>query len=119
MKENARTGQGRRKAPTAHSPLPSNVPDPDGAAPLAAIVTETRYNAIGKEAATLGTIDYDFDPSGNLVKILTSTPDGAWITYTHDELHRLTSVDAHRGSPTTYTYNPNGSLETVTYGNGR
>lgn len=70
-------------------------------------------------ATSFGAVDYGFDAAGNLARIESATSEGAWLTYDYDELNRLTSVDDHHSlTDTTYTYNANGSLETVTYGNG-
>jgi acyl carrier protein len=80
------------------------------------------YDARGRptgRSTSFGDLGYAYDAASNLTAIWSSHTDGVWLSYTYDELNRLRTVDDHRSAaPTSYTYNANGSLEIVTYGNG-
>ena len=69
-----------------------------------------------------GRLDYSYYANGQLQDTVSSNPDGVNLGYRYDDANRLAYVDdATHGVPprtTAYTYNPNGSLETVAYANG-
>ena len=68
------------------------------------------------------TLSYSYYGNNLLKDVVSSNSGGVNIGYRYDELNRLESVDdTSTGLPTRttgYTYNPNGSLETVTTPNG-
>lgn len=68
----------------------------------------------------LGRLTYDFHANNQLKGITSSNLDGVLLGYRYDEANRLAYVDdgsTDTVSTTSYTYNANGSLETVTYPN--
>lgn len=68
-----------------------------------------------------GRLDYGSYENGLLKEVVSSNPDGVNIGYRYDALNRLAFVDdLSTGAmrTTSYSYNANGSLETVTYANG-
>lgn len=71
--------------------------------------------------APLGRLDYDYYDNGLLKDTVSSNANGVNLGYRYDEANRLAYVDdTSTGLPvrtTSYTYNPNGSLESVTYPN--
>ncbi|WP_324725975.1 Ig-like domain-containing protein [Actomonas aquatica] len=69
-----------------------------------------------------GRLDYGYYANGLLQDVVSSNADGVNIGYRYDDANRLAYVDdASTGVPakaTAYTYNDNGSLETVATPNG-
>jgi YD repeat-containing protein len=63
-----------------------------------------------------------YDAAGNVASMTSSNTNGASVSYTYDDVGRLsTVVDNRRGSganTTTYTYDPASNLATATYPNG-
>ncbi len=61
-------------------------------------------------------VSYRYDLSGNRTRL--TYPDGYFITYTYDELHRLTSILEGGTSPlASYIYDPLSRRTSITYGN--
>jgi len=68
-----------------------------------------------------GTINYSYDPQGNLTRMITDHTDGAAVTYQYDALNRaVTCIDQHRllNLTTSYSYDPVGNLANVNLPNG-
>ena len=81
----------------------------------------TVSGAVDHKETASGTLGYQYYVNGQLKDVVSSNPDGVNIGYRYDELNRLQYVDdASAGSTrtTSYAYNGNGSLATVTYANG-
>jgi len=67
-----------------------------------------------------GTLSYTYYASGN-VESITSNPSGVSVTYTDDDLNRLSTVvdGSLQGNQTTsYTYDNANNVATATYPNG-
>ncbi|MGH7960104.1 MAG: RHS repeat-associated core domain-containing protein, partial [Opitutaceae bacterium] len=67
-----------------------------------------------------GRLDYSYYGNNRLKDVVSSNPSGVNIGYRYDEVNRLESVDDASSGPTRttgYSYNANGSLETVTQPN--
>ena len=72
------------------------------------------------KATPEGTLSYTYYASGN-VESITSNPSGVSVTYTDDDLNRLSTVvdGSLQGNQTTsYTYDPASNVATVLYPNG-
>ena len=84
--------------------------------------TTYTYGALGRlmsKATPEGTLNYTYDAAGRVTSIASSNPNGASVSYTYDDLNRLsTVVDNRLGATTTYTYDVASNLATVTYPNG-
>jgi RHS repeat-associated protein len=73
------------------------------------------------KATPEGTLSYTYDAAGNLASMSSNHTNGVSVTYSYDDLNRLTSVvDANLAGAgtTTYTYDTASNLGTVTYPNG-
>lgn len=70
------------------------------------------------KATPQGTLGYGYDAAGNLLSISSSTPEGAQMTYTYDELNRLDTVTASNAQTTGYGYDAVGNLQSVALPNG-
>jgi YD repeat-containing protein len=84
-------------------------------------VTAYAYDAVNRliqKSNGNGTVNYDYDPNGNVLRIASSTPNGASVSYEYDPLNRLSVArDDHLGQ-TGYTYDPSGNPASVSYPNG-
>jgi RHS repeat-associated protein len=81
----------------------------------------TERGAVDYKQTALGTLDYTYAATGQLEDVVSSNAHGVNIGYRYDALGRLQYVDdGSTGALRThgYTYNANGSLETVTYATG-
>ena len=68
-----------------------------------------------------GTLNYTFDAAGNVTSIISTHPKGPSVSYTYDNLNRLSTVVDNRlqgGNTTNYTYDPASNLTIATYPNG-
>jgi RHS repeat-associated protein len=69
-----------------------------------------------------GTLTYTYDAAGNLASMSSSNANGVSISYTYDQLNRLSTITDNRlpqGAGTTvYTYDSASNLATVTWPNG-
>jgi len=64
-------------------------------------------------------LNYTYDAVGNVASIASSNTNGASVSYTYDDVGRLSSVvDNRNGGTTTYTYDPASNLATAAYPNG-
>lgn len=63
-------------------------------------------------------LNYAYDPNGNVTNISSGTPNGVNLIYVYDPLNRLTNVIANGNASTTYAYDFSGNLQTMRYGNG-
>lgn len=76
---------------------------------------------LARKDTPAGRLDYRYYANGLLRDVVSSNPGGVNLGYRYDDLNRLTAVDdASSGLPTrttSYGYNPNGSLATVTQPN--
>ena len=71
------------------------------------------------KAAPAGTLNYTYDAASDVTSIASSNTNGASVSYTYDELNRLsTVVDNRLGGTTTYSYDPASNLATAAYPNG-
>jgi RHS repeat-associated protein len=108
-------------------------PDPDGSGPLSARVTTHTYDAAGNEKTVIDAnghvTSYQYDNANHVIQITQPDPDGAGsleapITkYGYDDVGNRTTVIGPRGNctncdpgaaTTTYRYNQNNQLESVT-----
>jgi RHS repeat-associated protein len=73
------------------------------------------------KATPEGTLNYTYDAAGHVASIASSNPNGASVSYTYDDLNRLSTVVDNRlvsgANTTTYTYDPASNVATVTYPN--
>jgi len=73
------------------------------------------------KATPEGTLNYTFDAAWHVATIASSNTNGASVSYTYDDLNRLSTVVDNRLSSgpntTTYTYDPANNLATATYPN--
>ena len=68
-----------------------------------------------------GTLYYDYDANGNLIRLWTSTASGTDVTYEYDALNRLTNAIDNRltgTKNTTYSFDGVGNLTGLKYPNG-
>ena len=68
-----------------------------------------------------GTLSYTYDAAGHVASIASSNSNGASVSYSYDELNRLSSVVDNRlfgNNTTTYAYDPASNLTTATLPNG-
>jgi RHS repeat-associated protein len=71
------------------------------------------------KATPAGTLSYTYDAAGHVASIASSNANGASVSYTYDELNRLSTVTDNRlGATTTYSYDPASNLATAIYPNG-
>ena len=71
------------------------------------------------KATPAGTLNYTYDAAGHVETIASSNANGASVSYTYDDLNRLsTVVDNRNGGTTAYTYDPASNVATATYPNG-
>ncbi len=64
-------------------------------------------------------MNYTYDAAGNVESIASSNTNGASMSYTYDDVGRLsTVVDNRLGGTTTYTYDAASNLATAAYPNG-
>ena len=66
-------------------------------------------------------MSYTYFPTGKVETIASSNPGGASVSYTYDELNRLSTVVDNRlqgSNTTTYTYDSASNLVTAAYPNG-
>jgi RHS repeat-associated protein len=82
---------------------------------------DSQYRVISK-ATPAGTLTYSYDGAGNLASMASTNPNGVSVSYTYDQLNRLSTITDNRlpqGAGTTvYTYDPASNLATVTLPNG-
>jgi RHS repeat-associated protein len=69
-------------------------------------------------SARASTLNYSYDPNGNVTSIHSSTPNGAAVTYAYDSLNRLSEVNDPRLGRTAYSYDAAGNLGGYAYPNG-
>jgi RHS repeat-associated protein len=74
------------------------------------------------KATPAGTLSYTYDAHGNLLTIVSSSTNGASVTYTPDALNRVGTVVDNRlvaqgvtSATTTYTYYPVGTVQNYNY----
>jgi YD repeat-containing protein len=68
-----------------------------------------------------GTLSYPSLPTGKVETIVSSNTNGAPVSYSYDDLNRLSTVVDNRlsgNNTTTYSYDPASNLATATYSNG-
>jgi YD repeat-containing protein len=73
------------------------------------------------KATPEGTLSYTYYPTGKVETITSSNPHGASVSYTWDDLNRLSTVVDNRlpgQNTTTTTYDPASNVATVAYPNG-
>jgi RHS repeat-associated protein len=63
-------------------------------------------------------LNYAYDPNGNVTNISSGTPNGVNLIYAYDPLNRLTNVLANGNATAGYAYDLVGNLQTMRYGNG-
>ena len=74
------------------------------------------------KATPQGTLSYTYDAAGNVTSMASSNPNGVSVSYTYNDVGRLSTVVDNRlpsgSSTTTYTYDPASNLATAAYPNG-
>jgi RHS repeat-associated protein len=73
------------------------------------------------KATPAGTLSYTYYPAGQVESINSSNANGASVSYTYDDLNRLSTVVDNRlpgNNTTSYTYDPSSNVATVAYPNG-
>ena len=87
-------------------------------APFPSLRAEALRRLLALKDTAGGRLDYSYYANNRLKDVVSANPDGVNVGYRYDELNRLESVDdTSTGLPTRttgYTYNANGSLETMT-----
>jgi RHS repeat-associated protein len=79
-------------------------------------LTNKTWTPVGQASGL--SLNYVYDPHGNVTRITSTTANGTHVDYQYDELNRLARVDdAHTGA-TTYSYDAVGNLQDYTYPNG-
>jgi RHS repeat-associated protein len=76
---------------------------------------------IASKATPEGTLNYNYDAAGHVASIASSNMNGASMSYTYDDLDRLSTVVDNRlsgNNTTTYSYDSASNVATVTYPNG-
>ena len=72
------------------------------------------------KAAPAGTLTYSYDGAGNLTSMSSNHSNGVLVSYTYDDLNRLSTVTDSRlqsNQTTTYAYDPASNVASVTYPN--
>jgi RHS repeat-associated protein len=86
--------------------------------------TSYAYDALDRlisKATPEGTLTYTYDAAGHVASLESSNTNGASVSYTYDDLNRLSTVVDNRltgNQTTTYSYDSASNLATVTYPNG-
>src|ERR1035441_380237 len=78
-------------------------------------------NRLISKATPEGTLNYTYGAAGHVESIASSNPNGASVSYTYDDLNRLSTVVDNRlpgQNTTTTTYDPASNVATVAYPNG-
>ncbi|MGA3370580.1 MAG: hypothetical protein ABSC48_02345 [Terracidiphilus sp.] len=71
------------------------------------------------KATPEGTLNYTYDATGRVTYIASSNSNGVSVSYTCDDLNRLsTVVDNRLGSTASYTYDATSNVATVATPNG-
>ena len=70
------------------------------------------------KATPQGTLNYSYDPAGNLTSIRSNRAGGAAMDYSYDARNRLATVTDADGRVTSYSYDQNGNLAGFLYPNG-
>jgi RHS repeat-associated protein len=97
--------------------LPATMTDGSG-------TTTYNYDALNRLTSKVtpeGTLTYTYDGVGNVASVISSNANGISVSYTYDNLNRLSTVTDNRltgSNVTTYTYDPASNLATATYPNG-
>jgi YD repeat-containing protein len=98
--------------------LPAKMTDGSG-------VTTYSYNQLNRlisKATPEGTLRYTYDAVGNVASMSSSISNGVSVSYTYDDLNRLSTVVDNNlpagVNTTTYSYDPASNLATATYPNG-
>ncbi len=76
---------------------------------------------LSSKATPEGTLIYGYDSAGHVSSIASSNVNGASMSYTYDDLNRLSTVTDNRltgSNVTTYAYDSASNIATVTYPNG-
>jgi RHS repeat-associated protein len=76
---------------------------------------------LSAKATPEGTLSYTYDAAANVASMTSSNSNGASVSYTYDDVGRLSTVVDNRltgNNTTTYTYDPASNLATATYPNG-
>jgi RHS repeat-associated protein len=87
-------------------------------------ITYYTYDSLDRlitKATPQGTLNYTFYPTGQVESIASSHASGASVSYSYDDLNRLSTVVDNRlpgQNTTTYTYDPASNVATVKYPNG-
>jgi RHS repeat-associated protein len=76
-------------------------------APGTTTYTYNNRDRLTSKATPQGTLNYTYDPTGNVLSLRSSNPNGASVNYSYDALNRLHRVVDNRlnAGTTTYTYN--------------
>jgi RHS repeat-associated protein len=124
--------------------LLSKTPDPSFAAPtvgftytpnglratMSDVSGSTTYgydvrNRLTQKQTPFGMLGYTYDPASDVLTIASSNANGASLTYTYDQLNRLSTVTDNRlvaqgitSGVTAYSYDPVGNLLNYSYPNG-
>jgi YD repeat-containing protein len=82
---------------------------------------EDSMGLITANATPEGTLNYTYDAAGHVASISSGNMNGASMSYTYDDLDRLSTVVDNRlsgNNTTTYSYDNASNVATVTYPNG-
>jgi RHS repeat-associated protein len=83
--------------------------------------TYDNMDRITSKATPEGTLNYTYDAAGHVASISSVNMNGASMSYTYDDLDRLSTVVDNRlsgNNTTTYSYDNASNVATVTYPNG-
>ena len=84
--------------------------------------TYDNQDRVKTKSTPAGTLTYTYDAAGNVASMSSSNPNGVSVSYTYDQLNRLSTVIDNRlpvgKNITVYAYDPASNLATVTYPNG-
>ena len=82
-------------------------------------------NRLTQKQTPFGTFTYSYDNASDVLSIASSNANGESLTYTYDQLNRLSTVTDNRlvaqgttSGVTTYNYDAVGNLQNYTYANG-
>ena len=67
----------------------------------------TNMDLLTAKATPEGTLNHEYDAAGHVASIASSNPNGASMSYTYDDLNRLSTVVDNRlagNNTTTYSY---------------